>query len=110
VFERVGDGIAGTTLPESHPDDDQKKCDDWQQTSRGNRDKKPTASQIKLRTNRSGLVQNVQAVQPLRSAQAPSFILPRDAGEEQRWGFGRFELFERLELQCISCQFPAKIF
>jgi hypothetical protein len=52
--------------------------------------------------NRSGLVQNVQAVQALRSAQAPSFFLPRDAVEEQRWGFGRFELFEWLELQFIS--------
>jgi len=30
----------------------------------------------------SSLVQNLQAVQPLRSAQSPSLILPRDAGEE----------------------------
>jgi len=31
---------------------------------------------------RLGRVQNVQAVQPLRSVQVPSFILPRDAGEQ----------------------------
>ena len=31
-------------------------------------------------------VQIVQAVQPLRSAQTPSFVLPRDAGEERGRG------------------------
>jgi hypothetical protein len=48
-------------------------------------------------------VQYVQIVQPLRSVQSPSFILPRDAGEDQRacpgpdpgWRFERFERFER---------------
>ena len=28
----------------------------------------------------------------------PPYILPRDAGEEQRWGFERFERLERFEL------------
>jgi hypothetical protein len=42
-------------------------------------------------------VQIVQAVQPLRSVQTLSFILPRDAGEEQRWELERFERFKRLE-------------
>src|SRR4026209_2809523 len=42
-------------------------------------------------------VQNVQAVQPLRSVQSPTSFLPRDAGEDVRSGFERFELFERLE-------------
>jgi hypothetical protein len=44
------------------------------------------------------IVQNVQAVQPLRSVQSLSFILPRVAGEEQRWGFERFERLEQFEL------------
>jgi hypothetical protein len=31
-------------------------------------------------------VQNVQAVQPLRSVQTPASILPRDAGEDEGGG------------------------
>jgi hypothetical protein len=31
-------------------------------------------------------VQNVQAVQPLRTVQSPSFLLPRVAGEERGGG------------------------
>jgi hypothetical protein len=40
------------------------------------------------------LVQNVQAVQ---NDQTPSFILPRDAGEDQRWRLERSAAIERLE-------------
>src|SRR5262249_6396744 len=45
------------------------------------------------------MVQNVQDVQ---AAATPSFILPRDAGEEKRWGFERFERLERIEQQACS--------
>src|SRR6185295_5265743 len=36
-------------------------------------------------------------VQDVQIGQALSFILPRDAGEDQRWGFERSEAVERLE-------------
>jgi hypothetical protein len=39
----------------------------------------------------------VQVVQPLRSVQSPSFILPRVAGEEPEVGVERFEPFEHFE-------------
>ena len=37
-------------------------------------------------TNDHALVQNVQAVQPLRSVQSPTSFLPRVAGEDEGGG------------------------
>ena len=39
----------------------------------------------------------VQAVRTVQIVQTPSYILPRVAGEDQRWGLERSEAIERLE-------------
>jgi hypothetical protein len=38
MFERVDDRIAGITLPKPHPDDNQQKRDNRQQSENRNRD------------------------------------------------------------------------
>jgi hypothetical protein len=42
-------------------------------------------------------VKGFQLVQKVPVVQTPSFILPGDAGEEQRWGLERFKRLERFE-------------